>query len=301
MSEELYLILPYFNFIGYRSGYNNLYSFLTTSKKYTNTRIILVEATTNTAQLPNLSNQVLKHVKVRADNILWIKENLINIGFKHLPDDWKYAGWIDRDIEFKNLNWANICINKLKQYELIQPWKECIFLDEHKQAKVEKYFNKSSAVNKRILSQCYVLSPDKTEDNYFEHAGHVWCCTKKFYNKIGLLCDKAIMGGGDGLLVAGINQRRTHPHYRYLGSVLKEYCDKLRGTKLGYIDETIYHHYHGSIENRKYVSRYDELYKLNYNPTKHLSYNEDDVLKFTEEGRILEEPIRQYLLSRSED
>jgi len=302
MSEDLYIILPYFNFLNYKSGIKNLELFVQNFKDYNNVKIVLVEAVYKPElQLENYSNQLYKHIKVKAEHILWIKENLINIGIKHLPEDWKYVGWIDRDIQFKNPNWANHCIEELQHSDLIQPWKECLFLDEQGQIKVEEYFNKGSLVNKKILSHCYISCSSNPEEPHFKHAGHAWCCTRNFYNKIGMLCDKAIVGGGDGLIVIAIEQKHKHPHYRYLGSVLEDYCNKLEGTKIGYINETIYHNHHGSIENRNYLKRYDDLYTLDYTPWEHLTYNQDGVLKFTENGRILEEFVELYLLSRNED
>ena len=31
------------------------------------------------------------HVPVRAKSLVWTKENLINVGFSRLPDDWSYT------------------------------------------------------------------------------------------------------------------------------------------------------------------------------------------------------------------
>ena len=48
----------------------------------------------------------INHVPVRAKSLVWTKENLINIGFSRLPDDWSYAAWIDADITFRKNGWA---------------------------------------------------------------------------------------------------------------------------------------------------------------------------------------------------
>ena len=92
--------------------------------------MVLVEGVYNNEQLPDYSSKIFKHIKLPIKHILWVKENLINIGFKSLPTNWKYGGWVDRDIAFCNLNWAQDSIEKLKECDVIQPWKEFLYLDK---------------------------------------------------------------------------------------------------------------------------------------------------------------------------
>ena len=42
-----------------------------------------------------------RHLQLTAPSILWMKENLINIAVKHLPERIEYIAWIDTDIEFE--------------------------------------------------------------------------------------------------------------------------------------------------------------------------------------------------------
>ena len=42
-----------------------------------------------------------RHLQVRAPSVLWLKENLINIAVKRLPDYIEYVAWLDADIEFQ--------------------------------------------------------------------------------------------------------------------------------------------------------------------------------------------------------
>jgi hypothetical protein len=298
MSESLYLILPYFNFLNYNSGTRNINIFLNNFKKYKNTKLVLVEGVYDKEnQLPDFSNQVFKHIKLDVKNILWIKENLINIGVKSLPEDWKFFGWIDRDIEFINPKWANTCIDKLQTCDLLQPWSECKFLDKDDNPKEDLYFG----INKRVLSYCYINNSTSLKPQYFIHGGHCWCFNRKFYDKIEKLCDSAIVGGGDGLLIACMQQKPFHPHYRYLGDTLKEYCYKFKDAKTDYMEEKILHHYHGEVKNRKYTTRYEVLYKHKFDPKTFLTYDENGVLIFSQEGKVLEEPLKEYFIERSED
>lgn len=42
-----------------------------------------------------------RHLRIVAPSVLWLKENLINIAMKRLPDFIEYVAWLDADIEFK--------------------------------------------------------------------------------------------------------------------------------------------------------------------------------------------------------
>ena len=131
MNDKLYVVLPYFNFVGYKSSERNLNIFLKNFKSYCNAELIIVEGFMDeNFQLEDLSSQVGKHIKVRLHDVLWVKENLINIGFSSLGD-WQYGCWIDRDIQFANPDWALESVEKLKNYDIIQPFSECIYLDSN--------------------------------------------------------------------------------------------------------------------------------------------------------------------------
>jgi hypothetical protein len=283
------------------SGAKNLELFIKNSKKYANAKIVLVEGVYHKdSQLKDYSGEIFKHIKVNVDNVMWIKENLINIAISKLPEDWVYVGWVDRDIEFANDNWVEECIEKLKSCDLLQPWMECIFLDKDGKSGNENYFD-SRDNTKKIVSQSYMYSKAIKDKKYFEHPGQAWCCNRNFYNKIGKLFDKAIMGGGDSLIIASMRKLYNKTDYLYISKYLKQYNSILQDVILGYMDGIIYHHYHGSLENRKYKNRYNALYRFRYDPEKHITYNEDGVIKFTQDGLIFERQIKNYFLNRRED
>jgi hypothetical protein len=59
---------------------------------------------------------------VSSDSKVWIKENLINLGIKTLPEDWKFVAWIDADITFLNQNWVDETKEKLQSSDIVQLW-----------------------------------------------------------------------------------------------------------------------------------------------------------------------------------
>jgi hypothetical protein len=303
MSQEvLYIILPYFNFINYSSGAKNLKLFIENSKKYPNTKIVLVEAVHRDGlELIDYSDTIFKHIKVNARNMLWIKENLINIGVKSLPDDWEYIAWIDRDIEFEDKNWAIKCMEQLKRYDAIQPWKECVYLNAHGEEQGEEFFLKNNDINTKVFSQCYVDAERNIKCNYYPHHGHAWACNKNFYKKIGGLYDKAIIGSGDSLMLIASRKWYDMRPIVYLKDDLKDFFQKTEKIKTNYICGKIYHHFHGKLFNRRYHERHKILEDFNYNPSLHVFYNKDGVLELTNEGQSLEKSLEEYFIKRTED
>ena len=42
-----------------------------------------------------------RHLQLRTPSVLWLKENLINLAIRRLPDSIEYVAWLDADIEFE--------------------------------------------------------------------------------------------------------------------------------------------------------------------------------------------------------
>ena len=302
MNDKLYVILPYFNFIGYKSNERNLNIFLKNFKSYSNAELIIVEGFIDeNAQLDDFGDQVFKHIKVKLHDVLWVKENLINIGFSSL-ENWQYGCWIDRDIQFANPDWALESVEKLKHCDIIQPFTDCLYLDNNFKISHEnnEYFREKGY--NAITSFCEWFCNDEIQKQHLMlgHSGHVWCINKNFYDKIGGLCDKCIVGGGDGFLAQAIKQNFGHFHYRLLGNVYRDYCEKSKDAKVDYLEGLILHNCHGNIKERKYADRFRLFYTKMFNVDRDLEYK-DNILCLSESGKKFTDEIKDYFISRNED
>jgi len=302
MNDKLYVILPYFNFVGYKSNERNLNIFLKNFKSYSNAELIIVEGFIDeNARLDDFGDQVFKHIKVKLHDVLWVKENLINIGFSSL-ENWQYGCWIDRDIQFANPNWALESIEKLKHCDIIQPFTDCLYLDNNFKISHEnnEYFREKGYNTITSFCEWFIDPKMQKKPNTLSHSGHVWCINKNFYDKIGGLCDKCIVGGGDGFLAQAIKQNFGHFHYRLLGNVYRDYCEKSKDAKVDYLDGLIMHNYHGQIKERNYTVRLGIFNERGFNIEKDLECN-NGVLCLSESGKKFEKEIRDYFISRNED
>lgn len=302
--EALYVIVPYFNFANYTSGLFNLKHFIQNITTFKNVNVVIVEGYNNEC-LPDLSDKVYKHIKLHVKDTLWVKENLINIGFKHLPSTWKYGAWIDRDIIFCNPNWVEESVEKLKESDLIQPWTECLFLDSKYQHEHIDFGEWKIGDTFIAQSFCSIekLKRNKQLINYkkFSHPGQAWCVTREFYEHMGGLYEHCILGSGDGVMMFSLMGIEEHEMIVRLGESAKKFYSKVQECRLDSINGMIIHNYHGSLAKRKYVSKHQIYDKHNYNPLTFLKYNEHGLIEYTSAGRVIEQDIKEYFIQRDED
>jgi len=300
--DILYVILPYFNFCNSKRRYNLFIEFIERLSKYDRIKIIVSEATnTDTYQLPNNMENIYQHHGYKLHSEYWCKENLINVAIHNLPINWKYVAWIDADITFLNDNWVNDTIEELNKSAFIQLFTTAVYLGPNNEAmRIDKsfgYMHKNSNTDWQ------------TDHKYgFWHCGFAWACTRYAYEKTNGLIDYAILGSGDHhMALALINKvEQSCPNNitdKSFLEKLKDYQSLIRIYKfnLSYINGTILHHWHGRLQDRKYVERWEIFIKHKYNPEVDIYYNDVGLINLTETGKRMENDIIQYFIDRKED
>jgi hypothetical protein len=302
MDNALYVVVPYFNFVGYRSGVENLEQFLTRLRGTAGLEIILVEGYCS-EQLDDYSSRVFKHVRVHVPDVLWVKENLINIGFKYMPSSWKYAGWFDRDIAFLNPCWLEETKKVLASKDIVQPWSQCIYLNNsfEQSPVVVKERNHNFAESLSNLHSRGILTAKNRYRDRYTQPGQAWTITREAYENLGGLYDKAILGGADSLWGIGLLGVKDSCVLTGIEQDVQEYLRKVFRLNVGRVNGALVHYYHGEAKNRQYVARHEILRKHNYSPSTFLKYTEEGVLCYTEQGKAMEEDVVNYFISREED
>jgi hypothetical protein len=185
--EPLYVILPYFNFVGFKRRKDLFLEFVDRYRDEPHIKIVVVEALgpTPLGRLPGI-----KHVTLKSKSTVWLKENLINLGVESLPRGWKYVAWIDADLEFLNQNWVRDTIHELQTADVVQMWRSAVNLGPYGETiKTDKSF-----------AYMFVGSGTKwnpTDKYGFWHPGYAWACTRSAYEQMGGLVEWAILGSGD--------------------------------------------------------------------------------------------------------
>lgn len=299
IEDKLHMIICVSNPCLYKKRYKLAKEFIRRMRDYLDVVLYVVELVYDDNEFMVTDYYNKNHMRIRTTSKpIWLKENLLNMGVKMLPKDWKAVAFCDADVSFENIHFADDALRILNGYkDVIQLHSHCLDLDE--EGKPMKIF--SSFGYQHAMKQQY-----SRYEHHFFHGGYNICMTREAYDRIGKIYELGILGSGDSnFFLSLIGQG----HFSIGGGVTREYLrsvldfqEKCRGLRLGYVPGVIRHYYHGSKVNRGYVTRWSILVKHKYNPYKHLSYEKNGLLVPSKEcPKELLDDIKQYFVSRNED
>lgn len=242
-------------------------------------------------------------VKLRTKDELWHKENMINIGVQHLPEDWEYMAWIDTDLEFQNKNWVRETIEQLQTYYIVQLFQHGIDLGPSDEVLTIHTSFISLYVNGEPMNN---YTKHKNYKN--GHTGFCFAIRKTAFNDIGGLLDFAILGSADAhmcLAFIGDVKKSLHPrlnkNYKELCVIFQDRCERHIQRNVGYVNGTILHHFHGSKSDRQYGSRWQILLDNDYDPLRDIKKDWRGVYQLEDTKFKLRDQIKKYFRSRNED
>ena len=295
--ETLYVILPYFNFCQFQRRRTLFIEFIRRIEKVQGIKVIIAEAVSKKGRLPRLPG-VHKHLRFGTEDQMWLKENLINLATRVLPDEWKYVAWIDADLTFLSDTWAQDTIAELQTTDVVQMFHTCVNLGPCGESlKIDRSFGYMHAKSG---------TPYTRTDKYgFWHPGYAWACTRRAWDKMHGLLDWAILGSGDRHIALALIGKvdwscpgDVHPNYL---SMLREYQIACEGLTLGYVPGTILHHWHGRFEDRKYRERWNILTKNKFDPLNDLYTTKYGLIQLSAPGKRMDAELRDYFVGRKED
>ncbi len=240
-------------------------------------------------------------LRLRIHSNAWVKENLINLGIRHLlPRDWRYVSWADGDLEFRDPHWAQAALHQLQHFPIIQPWQQCADLRPHggiSALHTSFGYTDQTGTRKRQTANGYT----------YGHTGYAWAATRAFYEQVGGLVDFCILGSADhhmALACVGEVDRTVHtkmitPFFRRLHE-WQARALRMTHKEVGFSVGRIEHHFHGSKARRYYRERWQILVENGFNPDTDLMYDDQGVIHIVGKP-ALEHAIRHYNRSRMED
>jgi hypothetical protein len=232
-------------------------------------------------------------VKLRANSVLWQKERLLRIGEKLLPKEQDYVIFLDCDVIFENKNWLEDTKKLLKEVNVVQPFKTI-----HRR-------NRDWSIEASYESFGYRYAKGIRSHKFEEHGhtGFAFACRRDCFD----LYDRQIAGTGDHLWYHAavgqipypcINKDLTGKRADHFYNWAVEYYKKTQG-KLSFVEGEINHLYHGSIKNRNYSVRMQELEKLDYDPVTDVYTNGNGLLEIRR--REVRDWVSKYFSNRKED
>ncbi len=278
-----------------------------------NVRVTLVECAygNRNYQLDYLAlHDRVVYIPVRAKTLLWIKENLMNLGIARLPEDARYVATIDADVTWRGDSWADDTMNALDIYPVIQPWQYCFDLGPNNQHyQLHHSFASLHKEGKHVLPRFAEKTYQLThEPNTYPHPGYAWAWTRDFLDSAGGLFEWGGVGSGDHHMAMSLLKhahisvpKQSSSTYKDLLIQWQDRAAKYHGLKIGYTRDTIEHMFHGRKEDRGYSSRWGMFIKHEFDPIQDIKRNTYGVLEFAGNKPELEREWEQYLNARNED
>ncbi len=247
------------------------------------------------------------HLRLRSSHELWHKENLINLGVRLLPRDWKYVAWVDCDVEFLNPHWAQETLQQLQHHPIVQMFEDAVDLGprnnvvEHHKGFGSRFVAGDPAAVTHNAAYRYSTS--------FWHPGFAWACRREFYENVGGLMDFAILGAADHHMALALVGKAAisvpggvHPNYRKAVMEWERKAMRACNFNIGFTEGTLLHHWHGPKKRRYYLERWGMLTEHQYDPTVDIKYDGKGVLELNCNHKPeLRNDLHRYFNARYED
>jgi hypothetical protein len=240
-----------------------------------------------------------RHLILRCDSEVWLKEAMINAAAAALPAGARYIAWQDGDIEFLRPDWAMETLQALQHYQVVQPFSHAIDLGpDHEVIESHKGFAYEYEKGAR------------PGDKYaaFMHPGFCWAWRRSAWDAVGGMIDRAICGAGDHHMALALigEADKSLPggvtaNYRSMVMDWQSRAEHLVRRDIGHIPGTILHHFHGWKADRRYQGRWSIVVDNAYDPKADLVETAGGMFALAPDRTRLRDDLRRYFRQRMED
>lgn len=289
------------NPVEYGSRYKLFNEFCTRMRKEPQVRLFTVEI-----QHRNKPFATDANLKLRTEDEIWHKENMINIAVHNLPSKWEYFAWIDADIEFQRPDWVNETLRQLQHYDIVQLFSHAVDLGP------------SGEMVDTHIGFCYnwvqnLLGDDAPKFQTqpykkFHHTGYAFAMKRSMYDKLGGLLEFPILGAADHHMCKAWIGKVTesfpsniNENYKQLCLNYQDRCTRHLKYNISYVPGTIFHYWHGKKANRKYHERWQILIRNEFDPLMDIKKDSNNLWMLEGNKIQLRDDLRSYFRVRNED
>lgn len=222
---------------------------------------------------------------VYAKSIMFHKENLCELLERKIP--WYYSKvlFLDADIVFGNPNWYSEVSDALSDHDVVQPFTTAVWMDIT--------YTKATQIRESVI----YMNREKTFDHKL-HPGFAWAFRRSWFRKVGFF-RYGVTGSGDTLSAAawlGVKFPTTYLKPALVPAYTE--FDKLPKPRITCTSGPVFHMWHGTHVNRKYVDRHAILDGVK-DIRKVMHPNWTGVFEFSTKG--LSEKLAAYFAERCDD
>jgi len=246
--------------------------------------IYLVENTVpgGPSAVPPQFADALTHLRVAGNPVLWQKEAMQNVGAgRALRDGAAELVFLDDDTLPPDADWLQAIGAALRENDWVHcgsqisyctnPATATLLRDSWKESVRPDTLNFEGAIHHQLFSQICLRAQGIARQGFF---GGSWACTRQAWERYRAWNCHNFIGGGDFFHFNRLTRGREYESHRIYGNLrallfnplLEEYARTDPAWRVGHIQATLYHLWHGSLSTRRYARRYRVLVRPQYWP-----------------------------------
>jgi hypothetical protein len=209
----------------------------------------------------------------------------LNIALQSLPSDCNTVAWLDCDVVFDSDHWADRADALLETYKIVMPFKHTYELPKNGQledtdSKGVPRYSVIYAPASGMVSPEALRGTLRTKDRIT--CGFAFVARRATLEKCGL-CDACVMGGGDkaiacaalGRFDIAIDYLQMNPGWaKHYVAWAEPFFETVRGN-VTYLEDDVFHLWHGQLENRRYGERHAVLREFGFDPANDIVTDKD--------------------------
>ncbi|HET7503417.1 MAG TPA: hypothetical protein VFK02_20490 [Kofleriaceae bacterium] len=240
-------------------------------------------------------------LRVRAPDILWQKERLLNLAFAKLPARISKIAWVDADVQFDNPDWASHASRLLDDFQVVQLFERAVRLPPPGTGEPR--------TTRGFVARCAErAAPPDAGRCVHGDTGLAWAARRDLLAHTGLY-DACIAGGGDHMMAHALHGWQASPcitrslqgaHYAHYRSWADAHRERVAG-RVAYVPGNALHQWHGRREHRQYSDRHQILASFDFDPTQDLANSAGGCWAWAGARPALRAWLVQYFIDRRED
>lgn len=288
-ANDLCVILCHFNPAGFlrapRLLYDTCASFAETGAEVIVAQVVMPDALP--AALPDRCRSLI----YQSDSVMFHKENLWNLAAGSTEK--RKLFFVDGDVLFSRRDILAAVSSALDEFDVIQPFSTASWL------------SKEGDIERSRPSIAIALNRGLRPELSTYHPGFSWAMTREAFDRLGGFYERHPLGSGDTAFAFALTPGeppwpKTPFHVFANTNSYRSYRlnAMAMAPRIGFIDGTVYHRWHGSWKNRRYEDRYQFLPPITDGEYP-MSPRADGLLEWDDPA--YGDSTLQYLIGRKED